>query len=170
MGHHESLAASGAVRESRMPAAERDEVRRFEWPCPRRSAADGHQALGALLPAVTDFVERALVFYATHGITPRRLQTDNAGAYAHHHRTLAQLLGRHHIGHRFIPPRTPKRNGKVKRYQRPAPANGPTDSYRNSDARAHALPIWLNHYNTTPTTAPSPTDRHHPHAEPPEAQ
>ena len=34
-------------------------------------------------PTVTAFVERALVFFAGHGITAKRLQTDNAFAYVH---------------------------------------------------------------------------------------
>jgi transposase len=61
---------------------------------------------------VTDFVERALAFYAAHDIHPRRLQTDNAWCSIHN-RGLRELLARHHIHHRRIPPRTPKRNGKI---------------------------------------------------------
>jgi hypothetical protein len=67
-------------------------------------------------PTVTDFVQRALAFYATHGITAKRLQTDNHFSYAKN-RSLRELLAREGIHHRFIPPRTPKRNGKVARYQ-----------------------------------------------------
>ena len=61
---------------------------------------------------VTAFVERALVFFAGHGITARRLQTDNAWAYVHN-RSLRALLAERGIQQRRIPPRTPKRNGKV---------------------------------------------------------
>jgi hypothetical protein len=32
---------------------------------------------------VTAFIARAIAFYAAHGITIRRLQTDNAFAYIH---------------------------------------------------------------------------------------
>ena len=128
---------------------------------PGRSAADRHQALGALhtprpprhrraLPlgqerkagvgwefchsiiddhsrfvfteihrdekaqTVTGFVERALSFFASHGIEPKRLQTDNAFAYIHN-RSLRELLTTRGIQHRRIPPRTPKRNGKIER-------------------------------------------------------
>jgi transposase InsO family protein len=98
---------------------------------------------------VTAFLERALAFFAEHGIEPKRLQTDNAFAYVHN-RSLRELLARHNIHHRTIPPRTPKRNGKVERYQQTLGrewAHG--QRYRNSTARATALPIWLNHYNTT---------------------
>lgn len=57
---------------------------------------------------------RALAFYARLGITARRLQTDNAWCYAHNN-SLHQLLAEHRIRYRRIPPRTPKRNGKVER-------------------------------------------------------
>jgi transposase InsO family protein len=65
---------------------------------------------------VVGFVERALTVLAAHGIEPKRLQTDNAWAYSKN-RALAQLLAARAIEHRRIPPRTPKRNGKVERYQ-----------------------------------------------------
>jgi transposase InsO family protein len=98
---------------------------------------------------VTAFVERALEFYATHGITAKRLQTDNAWTYIRN-ASLRQLLARHAIAHRRIPPRTPKRNGKVERYQQTLAREWAYGQrYRNSDTRAQALPIWLNHYNTT---------------------
>ena len=100
-------------------------------------------------PTVTAFLERALAFYQRHGITPRRLQTDNHFSYKHN-RSLRELLARHGIRHRFIPPRTPKRNGKVERYQQTLAREWAYGQrYRSSDARARALPIWLTHYNTT---------------------
>ena len=82
-------------------------------------------------------------------IQAHRLQTDNAWCYVHNH-SLGELLAEHGIGHRRIPPRTPKRNGKVERYpQTLAREWAYGQRYRNSDARAQALPIWLNHYNST---------------------
>ena len=98
---------------------------------------------------VTGFVERALEFFAGHGIEPQRLQTDNAFAYVKN-RSLTQLLVARGIAHRRIPPRTPKRNGKVERYQQTLKREwGLGQRYRSSDARAQALPHWLLHYNTT---------------------
>jgi transposase InsO family protein len=98
---------------------------------------------------VTAFVERALGFFAAHGITARRLQTDNALTYVRNH-GLRELLARHAIAHRRIPPRTPKRNGKVERYQQTLAREWAYGQrYRNSHARAAALPIWLEHYNFT---------------------
>ena len=98
---------------------------------------------------VTAFVKRALEWFAGHGIQARRLQTDNAFVYIKN-RSLRELLADHDIQHRRIPPRTPKRNGKVERYQQTLAREWAYGQrYRNSDARAAALPIWLEHYNFT---------------------
>ena len=98
---------------------------------------------------VTAFVKRALAWFAGHGITARRLQTDNAWTYIHN-RSLRELLAEHGIRHRRIPPRTPKRNGKVERYQQTLAREWAYGQrYRNSDCRAAALTIWLEHYNFT---------------------
>jgi transposase InsO family protein len=100
-------------------------------------------------PTVTAFVQRALAFFAAHAITARRLQTDNAWTYTHN-RDLRDLLLERGIRHRTIPPRTPKRNGKVERYQQTLAREWAYGQrYRDSDARAAALPIWLEHYNYT---------------------
>jgi transposase InsO family protein len=100
-------------------------------------------------PTVTAFVERALAFFADHHISAKRLQTDNAWCYVHN-RSLRELLTARAIQHRRIPPRTPKRNGKVERYQQTLAREWAYGQrYRNSDSRAQALPIWLKHYNTT---------------------
>ncbi len=181
---------------SRLPRPEREQVRRFEWPCPgdllqmdvkrfARFSRPGHRVTGdrhstgrekrarvgwefahsiiddhsrlvftELHPdeqaaTVTAFVDRALEFFAGHGITPRRLQTDNHFSYAKN-RSLRELLARNRIHHRFIPPRTPKRNGKIERYQQTLAREWAYGQrYRSSDARATALPIWLKHYNST---------------------
>ena len=100
-------------------------------------------------PTVVAFVERALGFFAAHGITARRVQTDNAWTYVRN-RGLRELFADRGIAHRTIPPRTPKRNGKVERYQQTLAREWACGQrYRDSDARAAALPIWLEHYNFT---------------------
>jgi transposase InsO family protein len=179
---------------SRRPARAREEVRRFEWPCPgdllqmdtkrlARFTRPGHRVTGdryrssaekrsgpgwefchsiiddhsrlvytelhadERAETVTGFVERALAFFAGHGIVARRLQTDNAWAYIHN-RSLRTLLAERGIQQRRIPPRTPKRNGKIERYQQTLAREWAYGQrYRTSDARAAALPIWLEHYN-----------------------
>ena len=181
---------------SRPPKPAKDEVQRFEWPCPgdllqmdtkrfARFTRPGHAVTGdrsrsakekkmgvgyefahsmiddhtrlaytELHPderaeTVTGFVERALAFFESFGIVASRLQTDNAWCYTHN-RGLAELIAARSIEHRTIPPRTPKRNGKVERYQQTLKREwGLGQRYRSSEHRALALPHWLEHYNTT---------------------
>ena len=96
---------------------------------------------------VVGFMERAISFFGSYGIQPRRLQSDNAWTYTKN-RSLAELLAREGISHRTIPPRTPKRNGKVERYQQTLKREwGLGQRYRSSEHRARALPHWLRHYN-----------------------
>jgi transposase InsO family protein len=181
---------------SRLPRPEREQVRRFEWPCPgdllqmdtkrlARFSRPGHKVTGDRFttgaekrervgwefchsiiddhtrlayteihpderaPTVTAFVKRALAWFAGHGIRAHRLQTDNAWTYTHNNR-LRALLSDHRIQHRTIPPRTPKRNGKIERYQQTLAREWAYGQrYRSSQARAAALPHWLIHYNTT---------------------
>jgi transposase len=96
---------------------------------------------------VAGFIARAIAFFAGHGITIERWQTDNAWTYTHNN-ALAALFAEHGIRHRTIPPRMPKRNGKVERYQQTLKREwGLGQRYRSSDARAAALPHWLHHYN-----------------------
>jgi transposase InsO family protein len=181
---------------SRLPKPPREQVRRFEWPCPgdllqmdtkrlARFSRPGHKLTGdrsttgeqkrervgwefchsiiddhtrlayteihrdEKAPTVTAFVDRALAFFNGHGIQPKRLQTDNAWCYIHN-RSLRELLAANTIQHRRIPPRTPKRNGKIERYQQTLAREWAYGQrYRNSNARAAALTHWLIHYNNT---------------------
>jgi transposase InsO family protein len=96
---------------------------------------------------VTAFVERALAFFAGHGITAKRLMTDNAFTYTKN-RSLRELLADREIRHLTTQPYRPRTNGKVERFHQTMArewAYGLT--YRSSTARARALPHWLEHYN-----------------------
>jgi transposase InsO family protein len=98
-------------------------------------------------PTVTAFTDRALAWFAGHGITVRRLMTDGAFSYRHN-RSLRELLAAHGIRHIITPPYTPRWNGKVERFHQTMQrewAHGLR--YRNSRARNRALPHWLRHYN-----------------------
>jgi transposase InsO family protein len=96
---------------------------------------------------VTGFVERGLAFYASQGIRPRRLLSDNAFVYRHN-RSLQELLIANAIRHLLIPPRRPQVNGKVERYQQTLKREWALGQiYRSSDHRAQALSHWLRHYN-----------------------
>ena len=98
---------------------------------------------------VTAFLERALAFFAAHGILAKRLMTDNAFAYVKS-RSLRELLANHQIRHLTTKAYRPRTNGKVERFhQTMAREWGRGLSYPSHRQRAHALPHWLNHYNTT---------------------
>ena len=61
---------------------------------------------------VTGFLERALAFFAEHGIACKRLMTDNAFAYVKS-RSLRELLAARGIKHLTTEPYRPRTNGKV---------------------------------------------------------
>jgi transposase InsO family protein len=96
---------------------------------------------------VVSFTQRALAWYAPHGITPRRVMTDNAWNYTHSQR-LKELLAAEDVKHLTTKPRRPQTNGKIERFhQTMAREWGYALSYLSSTHRADALPHWLNHYN-----------------------
>ena len=96
---------------------------------------------------VTAFVERALAWFAGHGITARRLMTDGAWAYTHN-RALRALLVKREIRHIITPPYTPRWNGKVERFHQTMEREWAKGlRYRNSTARNRALPHWLHYCN-----------------------
>jgi transposase InsO family protein len=99
-------------------------------------------------PTVVGFLERALAFYASHGITAKRLMTDNGWQYVRS-RDLQRLLAHHRIPHLTTQPYRPRTNGKVERFHQTMArewAHGLI--YPSHRERAAALPHWLNHYNT----------------------
>ena len=101
-------------------------------------------------PTVVAFVERALEFFAAHGITARRAADRQRAGPTSATATCASCSPSAASGTATIPPRTPKRNGKVERYQQTLAREWAYGQrYRDSNARAAALPIWLKHYNTT---------------------
>ena len=96
---------------------------------------------------VTGFVERALAFFAEHGILGKRLMTDNAFVYVKN-RSLRELLARHGIRHLRTEPYRPRTNGKVERFHQTMAREWAYGlSYRSHRQRNQALPHWLDHYN-----------------------
>jgi transposase InsO family protein len=96
---------------------------------------------------VTGFVARALAFFAAHGITARRLMTDNAFSYTKN-RSLRELLAAHEIRHLTTRPHRPRTNGKIERFHQTMGrewAHG--RSYPSSTHRASLLTDWLELYN-----------------------
>jgi hypothetical protein len=59
---------------------------------------------------VTGFMQRALAFYTSHGITAKRLMTDNAFSYVKN-RSLRELLAARGISHLKTKPYRPRTNG-----------------------------------------------------------
>jgi transposase InsO family protein len=96
---------------------------------------------------VTGFVERALAFYAEHGIVAKRLMTDNGFSYVKN-RTLRELLARRAIRHLTTEPYRPRTNGKVERFHQTMAREWAYGlAYRSHRQRNQALPHWLDHYN-----------------------
>jgi transposase InsO family protein len=98
-------------------------------------------------PTVTAFVTRALAFFAGHGITTRRVMTDNAFTYVKN-RSLRELLAARGIRHLTTQPYRPRTNGKVERFHQTMGrewAHG--RSYPTSTHRASLLGDWLETYN-----------------------
>jgi transposase InsO family protein len=96
---------------------------------------------------VTGFVERALAFFAGHGILARRLMTDNGFSYVKN-RSLRDLLARQGIRHLTTEPYRPRTNGKVERFHQTMAREWAYGlSYRSHRQRNQALPHWLDHYN-----------------------
>jgi transposase InsO family protein len=96
---------------------------------------------------VTGFVERAIAFYAEHGITPKRLMTDNGFSYIKN-RSLRELLAERAIRHLTTEPYRPRTNGKVERFHQTMGREWAYGlSYHSYHDRNQALPHWLDHYN-----------------------
>jgi transposase InsO family protein len=96
---------------------------------------------------VTGFVERALAFFAEHGIAVKRLMTDNGFSYVKN-RSLAELLAGRGIRHLTTQPYRPRTNGKVERFHQTMGREWAYGlAYRSHRHRGAALPDWLDHYN-----------------------
>ncbi len=96
---------------------------------------------------VTGFVERALIWFDRHGITARRLMTDNAFSYIRN-RSLRELLIAREIKHLRTQAYRPRTNGKVERFHQTMAREWAYGmSYRSHRHRRQALPHWVDHYN-----------------------
>ena len=114
---------------------------------------DDHSRLGyaeilddAKAATSAGFLERALAFYTAHGITVKRLMTDNAWAYTRG-RGIRELLANQKIRHLTTKPYRPQTNGKVERFHQTMAREWAYGvSYASHHERAEALPR-LHHYN-----------------------
>ena len=98
------------------------------------------------------FLDRAIAFYATVGVSVHSVITDNAFAYRHSV-AFRDILASHSITQKFIRPHCPWTNGKVERLNRTLATEWAyARPFTSNSARAAALPAWLDYYNL---------DRHH---------
>jgi len=96
---------------------------------------------------VSAFLQRAVAWFAAHGVIIERLMTDNGPGYRSklHHKA-CQALG---IRHLFTRPYRPQTNGKAERFIRTLLDGWAyKHAYPTSAARTAALPAFLTHYNT----------------------
>ena len=116
-------------------------------------AIDDHSrlAFSRMLPnqkaeTAVEFLRAAIAFYAQHGISIRRLLTDNGHCYrSHRFRAACEQLG---IRHRFTRPYTPRTNGKAERFIQTALREWAyVRHYTNSEERDLQLSPWLHYYN-----------------------
>jgi transposase InsO family protein len=98
-------------------------------------------------PTCADFVRRAQVFFASHGIRFERIMTDNAWGYVRStaFRSALAELGSRHLR---TPPYTPRVNGKVERFNRTLQEEWAyVQLYTSNHERTAALADWLHRYN-----------------------
>jgi transposase InsO family protein len=98
-------------------------------------------------PATTaGFLERAVAFYAGHGITVQRVLSDNGGCYRS--RLFAAAAARLGIGLRKTRPHRPQTNGKAERFIRTLLGEWAyAQPFHDTAARAAALPAFVDFYN-----------------------
>ena len=97
-------------------------------------------------PSAVAFLEAAVAYYKSLGITVERVMTDNGPCYiSSAFRLACRKLGLRHIRTR---PYTTKTNGKAERFIQTALREwADARAYQSSDQRADHLPDWLHRYN-----------------------
>jgi transposase InsO family protein len=92
------------------------------------------------------FLEAALAYYASLGVTVSRVMTDNGSCYRSH--KFKQACRKHGLKHVRTRPYTPRTNGKAERFIQSALREWAyAQVYQTSAQRAEALPLWLHRYN-----------------------
>jgi transposase InsO family protein len=97
-------------------------------------------------PDAVSFLERALAWFAAHGVRVQRVMTDNGSAYIS--RAFAELCARQGLRHLRTRPYTPRTNGKAERFIQTLLREWAYHrAYPTSRRRTRALPPWLRYYN-----------------------
>jgi transposase InsO family protein len=91
-------------------------------------------------------LQRAVSWFADHGVTVERVLSDNGSAYrSHAWRDACRELD---VKPKFTRPRRPQTNGKIERFHRTLADGWAYSRHYNSEtARRAALPAWLHFYN-----------------------
>ena len=93
------------------------------------------------------FLERAVAWFARHGVRVERVMTDNGSAYRSQHWGAA--CGALALRHLRTRPYTPRTNGKAERFiQTSLREWAYARPFATSHERTAALRPWLDHYNT----------------------
>ena len=97
--------------------------------------------------SATAFLERALVFFARHGVAVERVMTDNGSAYKSH--LFRDTLAAAGIRHKRTRPYTPRTNGKAERFIQTSLREWIyATPFETSNDRTAAMPAWLRDYNS----------------------
>jgi len=108
-------------------------------------------ALAQVLPderkeSAVAFLQAALAYYASLGVSVLRIMTDNGSCYRS--KALATTCRRLELKHLRTRPHTPRTNGKAERFIQSALREWAyAQAYPTSDQRAAELPAWLHRYN-----------------------
>lgn len=97
-------------------------------------------------PSAVAFLQDAVAYYASLGVTIRRLLTDNGAVF----RSKAFVAACRELGiaRRFTRPYRPQTNGKAERFIQSALREWAyAYTYQHSAERAQALDSWIHHYN-----------------------
>jgi transposase InsO family protein len=97
-------------------------------------------------PTCVGFLERAISWFADHGVTVERVMTDNGTGYRS--KVHAAAIGRLGIRHLRTRPYRPRTNGKAERFiQTMLRECAYGAAYSSSAQRRRALRRWLDYYN-----------------------
>jgi transposase InsO family protein len=92
------------------------------------------------------FLQRAVAWFATQGVTVQRVMTDNGAPYKS--RLWAAWCADHDLRHLRTRPYRPRTNGKAERFiQTMLREWAYNAAYQTSAHRADVLPTWLQYYN-----------------------
>src|SRR5262245_14423317 len=97
-------------------------------------------------PTTVGFYQRAVAWFAQHGVNVERIMSDNGPNYRS--KIVAAFCAQHEIRQVFTRPYRPRTNGKAERFiQTMLREWAYTAAYTSSTQRRSALPGWLDYYN-----------------------